>query len=157
MRVTARRDDIEEGSVLSAQVMTSGADYNKVKTELADLTENFSLFDLSLTKGDDAVHPKQEVQVSIPLPDEYRFQTTRVYAVDTDGHLTPLTAVEKEGCVVFSTKQMGKFVLASLKPTDTEDPNPSTGYDLFGMLAALSVLMMSFIFVCVLRKKRKSQ
>lgn len=157
VRVTARRDDIEEGSVLSAQVMTSGADYNKVKTELADLTENFSLFDLSLTKGDDAVHPKQEVQVSIPLPDEYRFQTTRVYAVDTDGHLTPLTAVEKEGCVVFSTKQMGKFVLASLKPTDTEDPNPSTGYDLFGMLAALSVLMMSFIFVCVLRKKRKSQ
>lgn len=170
IRVVAPPDSIGEGTALAVEPLVAGAEYDAVKAELAGTAEAFSLFDISLTKGGAAVQPAQAVQVAVPLPDGYSLQTTRIYAVEQDGQLTPLSAVEQGGYAVFSTSRMGKFVVASLKQpaqtsgsthagtssTEGENGNPSTGYEpSYGWLLTVSVLLLSGTLAWHCRAKRR--
>lgn len=149
-RVTAPPDSIREGTNLSVQTLTAGADYDAVKAALPkDEAEDFRLYDLALMRDDTAVEPSGGVKVSLPLPEDAAY--ARVYRVEEDGTLTPVQTELKDGLAIFETDRMGKFVLV---PTE----NPATGGALPAVgFAAVLALPVSAGAVLLLYRSRKSR
>lgn len=113
VRVTATPDCLLDGTALSAQKVTAGADYEAVQAALEGKTDKFTLFDLALMYRGDAVQPGGAVQVSLPL--EAGAAGAFVYTVDGAGRLTRLNASKKGGCLAFATAALGKFVLVPME------------------------------------------
>ena len=150
MQVTAPPDSIREGTTLSVQTLTAGADYDAVKAALPkDEAEDFRLYDLALMRDDTAVEPSGGVKVSLPLPEDAAY--ARVYRVEEDGTLTPVQTELKDGLAIFETDRMGKFVLV---PTE----NPATGGTLPAVgFAAVLALPVSAGAVLLLYRSRQSR
>lgn len=150
VQVTAPPDSIREGTTLSVQTPTAGADYDAVKAALPkDEAEDFRLYDLALMRDDTAVEPSGGVKVSLPLPEDAAY--ARVYRVEEDGTLTPVQTELKDGLAIFETDRMGKFVLV---PTE----NPATGGALPAVgFAAVLALPVSAGAVLLLYRSRKSR
>lgn len=150
VQVTAPPDSIREGTTLSVQTPTAGADYDAVKAALPkDEAEDFRLYDLALMRDDTAVEPSGGVKVSLPLPEDAAY--ARVYRVEEDGTLIPVQTELKDGLAIFETDRMGKFVLV---PTE----NPATGGALPAVgFAAVLALPVSAGAVLLLYRSRKSR
>lgn len=150
VRVTAPPDSIREGTNLSVQTLTAGADYDAVKAALPkDEAEDFRLYDLALMRDDTAVEPSGEVKVSLPLPEDAAY--ARVYRVEEDGTLTPMQTELKDGLAIFDTDRMGKFVLVPTENPATGGALPTAGF------AAILALPASAGAVLLLYRSRKSR
>jgi hypothetical protein len=113
--VTVKAGDniVPVGAGLTASRITEGADFEKARAALSDVSDAFALFDIVLTNREGSpIQPLGSVRLSIPIPEETG-GVSAVYRVNEDGTKTLIEAEEADGRVVFGVNHFSLYALAS--------------------------------------------
>lgn len=73
--------------------------------------ENAITYDINLTENGAEVQPESAVTVKIPVPDTMNGVNCKVYREETDGTMTNMNAVYKDGFMVFTTDHFSTYLL----------------------------------------------
>jgi hypothetical protein len=108
---------VPEDAGLAVSKIADGEEFDRASPALADVSDMFALFDISLIDKDGApVQPLGNVKLSIPIPDELSGDIS-VYRVNDDGTKTFIVAEVSDGKAVFNVNH---FSLYALVATDLE-------------------------------------
>lgn len=67
-----------------------------------------SIYDISFKKDETEIHPYLETTIKIPTS----YKNVKVYYFESDGTLIDTNAVFENGYMIFSTENLGRFVMA---------------------------------------------
>ncbi len=143
---------LPSGTVLCVTPITSGDDYRKAKIALQDINGKFALFDISLRYNNEAIQPDGKITISIPVPAGFDGATCKVYHLETDGSLTEMNAVLKDGFLVFESDHLSLYALAeSLADSKGLLPQTSGNRNLY----AVAVVLICVLAAVILPSRRK--
>lgn len=114
----------EQGTVVTAQKVTEGAAYDTVKTAISDVTEKFTVYDMTAVKDEATVQPNGKLKVTFDLPTDYS-TNVELYYVSDDGTREPI-ATEVDAAARTATAELAHFSLyvladkGEVTTTDTE-------------------------------------
>ncbi len=112
----------EDGTKVTAEAVTSGTVYERAKTAVADVAEQFTVFDINAVKEEAKVQPSGKLAVSFPIPQEFSTNVT-VYYVADDGSKEKLNTVVDETART-ATAELSHFsvyVLVQLREEPSEE------------------------------------
>lgn len=152
------KESVLGGLELEANLLTSGELYDKVKEALKD--GRFTLYDMYLLKNSyEEVQPDGTITIAIPVPNGYDGAQCKVYRVNTDGSVTEVVAVLKDGKLTFDTDRMGAFAVYQSVKAGTDEPGttepPKTG-DSTPVALWFTVSLCSLAALVVLGKKKRT-
>ena len=130
IKLDTTSDVVPSGTVLKAEKVTAGNNYNVVVKALGSDVAKFEMFDISLSNNNTKIQPNGKVKVSIPVPAGFNTSKIAVYYVAEDGTKTKIDATVKDGYIVFETDHFSNYVVAeendtSTKTKDTTNTNTS--------------------------------
>jgi hypothetical protein len=107
---------VPEGAGLAVSRIADGEGFDRASAALADVSDAFALFDISLTDKDGAlVQPLGNVRLSIPIPDGLGGDVS-VYRVNDDGTKTFIVAEVLDGKAVFNVNHFSLYALVATGP-----------------------------------------
>lgn len=106
-------DLAKENYVLQSQVVSKDMLDNTSRDALdtATDTQKYVLREVSLECDNEIVQPEEPVTISIPLPDNYIADKSKVYVFE-DGTLTQIDSVCEDGTFSFTTNELQCYVIA---------------------------------------------
>ena len=120
----------EQGTVVKAQKVTEGAAYDTVKTAISDVTDKFTVYDMTAVRDEAAVQPNGKLKVTFDLPADYS-TNVEVYYVSDDGAREPI-ATEVDAAARTATAELAHFSLyvladkGEVTTTDTDGVTTTT-------------------------------
>ena len=132
-------------------------------TSDAGASDTRIVYDITLLDPNDTVvQPDGRITVKLPVPAAWAAASLYVYRSESDGSYTDMNAVLENGCMVFVTDHLSKYILTtekldggtggtdSNKPGNASDINPPT-------VAALVIIpaLVSAAAVVFTRKRRR--
>lgn len=112
----------EDGTKVTAEAVTSGTVYERAKAAVADVAEQFTVFDINAVKEEAKVQPSGKLAVSFPIPQDFSTNVT-VYYVADDGSKEKLNTVVDETART-ATAELSHFsvyVLVQLREEPSEE------------------------------------
>lgn len=118
---------LPEGTIVIANQVTDGEQFDTVKEILKDTVEQFSVFNISLENNHQKIQPNGKVSVSIPVPTGYDEKELVIYHISDDGTKTEISSKVDGNYIVFETDHFSTYVVAekavSTLSDSTEDSN----------------------------------
>ena len=168
---------MDPATLLVVTPQTSGADFLRIETSMADVADAFVAYDIYLMlNGQRLSSPLPYiVTVTLPLPAGYDATNTAIYYVAPDGTKTAVacTVDAIAGTVTFQTDHFSDYVIAKLKasaneptptpsasasatatPSTPSNPNPPTSDTTSILLVLLFVVGVAGAITIVVAKKR---
>ena len=144
---------------LTANRLSKGEEYDRIKAALPAGTKGFIIYDLALTdaSGSDTA-PDKPVEVVIPL--SKGMDDVVVYHVDASGKWSAVSAYLSEKYVAFSAPRLGRFVI--LKPSASAAASVSGTLSPLTVglwIAAGAVLLLDIglvVWYCVTRRRKQT-
>ena len=124
----------------NTQVVVDKIEDTQAAPELPEIPEfiqenNAVIFDITLEKDGQVVQPKEEVTVSIPVPEHLDSKRCKVFHIDDNGNATDMEAWYQDGRMVFATNHFSYYAVV-----ETEGVTVSgtvTGSELAGTVVKL--------------------
>ena len=122
--VTAPYSALPSGVRLAVREVVSGTtEYDEMVARVSPEPDAVAIYRIVFFDGEDVVQPSAPVTIQIPLQDAFESTAPQVYYLDdaaTAGQM--VDAASPAGYRIFSTQQMGTFVLAGQKQNEPEEP-----------------------------------
>lgn len=115
IQIHADKGILEENTSANIIELSNGVDYSNV-ANLINLSK-YKLYDISLSSSINGI-----IQISIPVPNGYK--NAVVYRID-DNKKTLVTGLIENDMFIFSTKEVGRYVIADQSAT-SDDTTTST-------------------------------
>lgn len=80
--------------------------------ELKETNGKYTVFDISLEKGNVKIQPNGKVTVTIPIPEGYDKSNLTIYYIAQDGSTAELASTVKENTISFETDHFSKYAVA---------------------------------------------
>ena len=114
-----------DSTMLRTQQMLSGSTYDRISSNLG--TENFSLYDITMTRQNSPIQPSTQVQVKIPLLINDAQKVGKVYRVE-NGQFSDMKSYIEDDYYCFNTTHFSEYVVSLIPITSKEescenDPN----------------------------------
>ena len=114
-----------DSTMLRTQQMLSGSTYDSISSNLG--TENFSLYDITMTRQNSPIQPSTQVQVKIPLLINDAQKVGKVYRVE-NGQFSDMKSYIEDDYYCFNTTHFSEYVVSLIPITSKEescenDPN----------------------------------
>jgi LPXTG-motif cell wall-anchored protein len=106
--------------VVEAKTNAASPEYEQAATALADVAEDFLLFDIKLLLEGAEIQPNGDVSLSIPVPADFDPAKTKVFYIADDGAKKELasqfvadpSAPGSKGYIAFETNHFSNYALA---------------------------------------------
>ena len=118
------------GTLMIVTPLTEGENYDLLRKLLSAAADQFrvcdiSFFSVSMPDFSDMkpVQPQGKVKIQMPVPRGYDLSRLAVYHITTDGGMTEVPFVLRDGSAVFETDQFSLYALVEQKETRTDLPS----------------------------------
>ncbi len=101
----------ESGTLISVSEISDKSEIEDIKKMLKNVSDKFKAYDITLMLNGQAVQPKGNVTVKMPIPADYDANKVAAYYKGTSNHAELKVKVEN-GYVVFETSHFSTYVLA---------------------------------------------
>lgn len=112
IKISAENGAIPDGATVVAKAITTGEQFDKLKTALVDTAGKFTAFDISLMHGGAKIEPNGKVLVSIPIPSGYDKTKLAIFFVDDEGKITEIPSTIDGANITFETDHFSNYVVA---------------------------------------------
>ena len=117
----------EEGTTVTAEAVTTGTLYERAKEAVADVAEQFAVFDINAVKENAKVQPSGTVAVSFPIPTSFSTNVTVFYVADDGSREQLNTVVDKDArTATAELTHFSVYVLVQMVAEQPEDTTTST-------------------------------
>ena len=159
-----------EGTQMTVEeIKTDNPTYESVKNNLSEVTDTFTIYDISAVLNGAKVQPNGEVKVDFKIPDGYGTDVA-VYYIADDGNFEKLESTISEDGKTVSAKltHFSKFAVCKLSTSDSAntDVSPETteqstesNNTLWIIIAIVAVVLIAgaVVTVIVVRKKKNKE
>ena len=156
---------IPSNTVLEVQEVKGGEAYNTITESLKNVSSKFRAYDITLKSNGLEIQPNGNVQVYLPIPNEYDTSKIAVFRIEEDGRKVKYDAEVKDNYAIIETDHFSNYVIAEQNVSNTtgtdktpiqngeKDDTPTTGSVQYIGLAGI-VVALSCISIIVLRNKK---
>ena len=156
---------IPSNTVLEVQEVKGGEAYNTITESLKNVSSKFRAYDITLKSNGLEIQPNGNVQVYLPIPNEYDTSKIAVFRIEEDGRKVKYDAEVKDNYAIIETDHSSNYVIAEQNVSNTtgtdktpiqngeKDDTPKTGSVQYIGLAGI-VVALSCISIIVLRNKK---
>lgn len=119
--VIAPADSLPESTKMIVRVMGRETDeFAAAKRNLGKSETEAVYYAMAFYEGDEKVDPQEAVRVEMPVSDDIRESTGRVYRVSSGGKLKKIETASANGTKIFRTEKLGDFVMAGSTATEKD-------------------------------------
>ena len=147
----SNKDVIPESTVLDTKSITSGNEYDKVKTILGNTVSKMYVYDISLESKGVAIQPNGKVKISIPIPNDVDTSKLIIFRITDNGEKIEYTAsLETMNGIKyasFETDHFSTYVLGQKDDGSTKAPGslPKAGVGISLTIVIIAVIGMSVL------------
>ncbi len=117
----------EEGTTVTAEAVTGGTLYERAKAAMADVAEQFTVFDINAVKENAKVQPSGAVEVAFPIPASFSTNVMVFYVADDGSREQLKTVVDKQArTATAELTHFSVYVLAEVAEEQTEGSQSTT-------------------------------
>lgn len=125
VRIKAGKNILAKGVRMTVSEITSGTDYQSIKSLITEIGTKFTAYDITLYNENGAkVEPNGMVSVYIPLPNNYDSDKIMVYRIN-DTAKTKLSTTIEDGYIVFQTSGFSTFAVVDASSTQKKTLPPT--------------------------------
>ena len=119
--VIAPAGSLPEGTNMIVRVMGRETDeYAAAKKHLSKSEQEAVYYAMAFYKGDSKIGPDEAVRVEMPVSDDIKERTSKVYRVSSKGSLKKIETASANGTKIFKTKKLGDFVMAGSTASEAD-------------------------------------
>ncbi len=119
--VIAPAGSLPEGTNMIVRVMGRETDeYAAAKKHLSKSEQEAVYYAMAFYKGDSKIDPDEAVRVEMPVSDDIKERTSKVYRVSSKGSLKKIETASANGTKIFKTKKLGDFVMAGSTASEAD-------------------------------------
>ena len=119
--VIAPAGSLPEGPNMIVRVMGRETDeYAAAKKHLSKSEQEAVYYAMAFYKGDSKIGPDEAVRVEMPVSDDIKERTSKVYRVSSKGSLKKIETASANGTKIFKTKKLGDFVMAGSTASEAD-------------------------------------
>lgn len=119
--VVAPADSLPENTKMIVRVMGRETDeYAAARKHLSKSEQKAKYYAMAFYDGDEKIDPDEAVRVEMPVADEIKEKTSRVYRVSSKGSLKRIEAASANGTKIFKTDKLGDFVMAGSTASEAD-------------------------------------
>lgn len=119
--VIAPADSLPESTKMIVRVMGRETDeFAAAKRNLGKSETEAVYYAMAFYEGDEKVDPQEAVRVEMPVSDDIKESTGRVYRVSSGGKLKKIETASANGTKIFRTEKLGDFVMAGSTATEKD-------------------------------------
>lgn len=156
---------IDSNTILEVNELKNGNIYNMIADTLKNVSSKFRAYDITLKSNGLEIQPNGNVQVYLPIPNEYETSKIAVFRIEEDGRKVKYDAEVKDNYAIIETDHFSNYVIAEQNVSNTtgtdktpiqngeKDDTPKTGSVQYIGLAGI-VVALSCISIIVLRNKK---
>ena len=115
-------DAFPQGTQLEIYQLQNGVSYETSKIVLDHITDNFVIYDITATNKDQAVEPDSIVEVTLPIPKDFKTDKLSVMHVTHDGAIEEVDykANKDAKSICITISKMGLYAIIQPKETTSE-------------------------------------
>ena len=114
----------ENNFVMHSIVLSNENDLSSVtKNALDEISNDYIVRNVYLERDGKISQPGQNVQVTIPIPDDYEPSKCKVYWIQDDGTLTEMATTISDGVISFNTNHFSYYAIVQMKEDPTYEPS----------------------------------
>ena len=119
--VVAPADSLPENTKMIVRVMGRETDeYAAARKHLSKSEQKAVYYAMAFYDGDQKIDPDESVRVEMPVSDDIRESTSRVYSVSSGGSLKKIETASANGTKIFKTDKLGDFVMAGSTASEAD-------------------------------------
>lgn len=119
--VIAPADSLPENTKMIVRVMGRETDeYAAARKHLSKSEQKAVYYAMAFYDGDQKIDPDEAVRVEMPVSDDIRESTSRVYSVSSGGSLKKIETASANGTKIFKTEKLGDFVMAGSTASEAD-------------------------------------
>ena len=119
--VVAPADSLPENTKMIVRVMGRETDeYAAARKHLSKSEQKVVYYAMAFYDGDQKIDPDEAVRVEMPVSDDIRESTSRVYSVSSGGSLKKIETASANGTKIFKTEKLGDFVMAGSTASEAD-------------------------------------
>lgn len=119
--VVAPADSLPENTKMIVRVMGRETDeYAAARKHLSKSEQKAVYYAMAFYDGDQKIDPDEAVRVEMPVSDDIRESTSRVYSVSSGGSLKKIETASANGTKIFKTEKLGDFVMAGSTASEAD-------------------------------------
>lgn len=119
--VVAPADSLPENTKMIVRVMGRETDeYAAARKHLSKSEQEAKYYAMAFYDGDEKIDPDEAVRVEMPVADEIKEKTSRVYSVSSGGSLKRIETASANGTKIFKTEKLGDFVMAGSTASEAD-------------------------------------
>ena len=119
--VIAPAGSLPEGTNMIVRVMGRETDeYAAAKKHLSKSEQEAVYYAMAFYDGDQKIDPDGSVRVEMPVSDDIKERTSKVYRVSSKGSLKKIETASANGTKIFKTKKLGDFVMAGSTASEAD-------------------------------------
>lgn len=119
--VVAPADSLPENTKMIVRVMGRETDeYAAARKHLSKSEQKAVYYAMAFYDGDQKIDPDESVRVEMPVSDDIRESTSRVYSVSSGGSLKRIETASANGTKIFKTEKLGDFVMAGSTASEAD-------------------------------------
>ena len=119
--VVAPADSLPENTKMIVRVMGRETDeYAAARKHLSKSEQEAKYYAMAFYDGDEKIDPDEAVRVEMPVADEIKEKTSRVYRVSSGGSLKKIETASANGTKIFKTEKLGDFVMAGSTASEAD-------------------------------------
>ena len=119
--VVAPADSLPENTKMIVRVMGRETDeYAAARKHLSKSEQKAVYYAMAFYDGDQKIDPDEAVRVEMPVSDDIRESTSRVYSVSSGGSLKRIETASANGTKIFKTEKLGDFVMAGSTASEAD-------------------------------------
>lgn len=119
--VVASTGSLPESTEMIVRVMGRETDeYAAARKHLSKSEQEAKYYAMAFYDGDEKIDPDEAVRVEMPVADEIKEKTSRVYRVSSGGSLKRIETASANGTKIFKTEKLGDFVMAGSTASEAD-------------------------------------
>ena len=119
--VVAPADSLPENTKMIVRVMGRETDeYAAARKHLSKSEQKAVYYAMAFYDGDQKIDPDESVRVEMPVSDDIRESTSKVYSVSSGGSLKKIETASANGTKIFKTEKLGDFVMAGSTASEAD-------------------------------------
>ena len=119
--VVASTGSLPESTEMIVRVMGRETDeFAAMKKNLSKPEQEAKYYAMAFYDGDEKINPDEAVRVEMPVADEIKEKTSRVYRVSSGGSLKRIETASANGTKIFKTEKLGDFVMAGSTASEAD-------------------------------------
>ena len=154
--VVIQQNAFSKDTILDAYVVTDAEELGNLPDSVTSDIENYSVYNITLLENGAEVQPGEEIEISVPIPENVNPNKCVIYRLEEDGTLTLLPSKTENGYIVFTTTHLSYYIVGESTEETAEDISTDSENNGAWIWIACGVVTIGVIMLIIIMKRKKS-